>query len=87
MADINSVLSKILDAQNEALDVAGLPHLDLQISTLQSQVTQLQGQVDALTTDNQSKQQKLDQLKALAQARKDADAAKVDGQDELDLIG
>lgn len=30
---------------------------------------------------------KLNQLKALAQARKDADAASVDGQSELDVIG
>lgn len=42
--------------------------------------------VAQLQSDKVALQAKLDQLKTFAQARKDADAAKVDGQDELDII-
>lgn len=61
--------------------VAGSPPVDQT-----AEVAALTQQVADLTASNTSKQAKLDQLAALAQARKDADAAKVEGQDELDII-
>lgn len=57
MADINTVLTKIADAQNEALDVAGLPHLVDQIAALQTQLAALSASASAL-------QAKIDAAKA-----------------------
>lgn len=53
---------------------AGGPPVDqsAQVARLQADVAKLQGKLDALAVN--------------AQARKDADAAKVDGQDDLDII-
>lgn len=49
-------------------------------------VTSLQADLAARTTERDKLQGKLDSLKANAEARKAADAQKVDGQDDLDII-
>lgn len=79
MADAASVLAKTIDATNEASDLAGVARPADQIAALQQQLA-------AANTANGKLQAKIDALAAAAQARKDADAAKVDGQAELDII-
>lgn len=57
-----------------------------QLAQVQADLVTRTNERDTAIADASSKQAKLTQLAALAQARKDADAQKVEGQDELDII-
>jgi hypothetical protein len=64
MADIYSVIPKIEDALNEALDVAQLPRPSVVIAGLQAQVDLLNADKAALTAANVALQLKIDAAKA-----------------------
>lgn len=72
----------VIDPAVQVEVIAGSPPVDqsAEVASLTQQVADLQAAKATL-------QGKLDQLKAKAQARKDADEATIDGQDELDIIG
>jgi outer membrane murein-binding lipoprotein Lpp len=66
MADINTVITKINDALNEAHLVAGTPNPSDQIAALTSQVAALQAQVSTLSADLTAAQGKLVQIATIA---------------------
>lgn len=91
-ATIQSVISLLATALNEAYLMAGTPNPAQQIAILKSEKSLLTSQVNQLGADLATRTQERDARQAVlvtinanAQARKTADAAKVDGQDVIDL--
>lgn len=96
MSDYASARAALIAAVDELDTWQGQPTLSSQLGTLNSQgatITQLQADKAQLTADlatrtqeRDARQQAIVDVRARAQARKDADAAKVEGQDDLDAL-
>jgi hypothetical protein len=78
-ATVQSVLAACQAALDEACDLAGVPSTTSLINTLTAQNA-------TLTARNAVLDAAIAGVRARAQARKDADAANVDGQDDLDAL-
>lgn len=89
MADYASSRAAGIYAIDELDTWQGQPTLSSQLAAaagLQAQVTQLTSDLATRTQERDARQSAIDGVKARAQARKDADAALVDGQDDLDAL-
>jgi hypothetical protein len=69
--------------------IEGVPPVDQTalVASLQAQVAALTAERDAALSANTALQAKIDAVRADAEARKAADAASVDGQNVLDILG
>ena len=87
MADINTVITKITDALNEAYAVAGLPSVAAQLTAAQAANATLTADLATRTQERDDRQTAINNMKAAAQADKAADAANAAGQGVLDAAG
>jgi xylose isomerase len=87
LADLQTAVADV-SALVGALDADADPHpLQVQLDAANAALAAMTAERDAAAAAAAALQAKVDAVRADAQARKDADAAKVDGQNVLDILG